>query len=103
MRCVLSGKLLEGRLFVFDSFELDEPKTKLLAQKLEEHGLSNALFVDGEEFHDSPNFFLASKNLPWINLVSGLRANVVELLRRENVVLSRRAVEHLEQRLLIHS
>jgi len=102
MRSVLSGKLLEGRLWIFEDFELEHAKTQLLFQRLEELGIRNALFVDGEEFHDSPEFFQASKNIPWMQLVSGLRANVVEILRRENVVLSRRALQHLEKRLLVH-
>ena len=35
IRCVLSGKLLEGRLWVFEDFSIEEAKTKSLAAKLE--------------------------------------------------------------------
>ena len=99
MRSLLSGKLLEGRLTIVDNLNLTEPKTKLLHARLEELGLLNALFVDGEEFHEAPEFLQACKNIPWVQLASGLRANTLDILRRENLVLTRRAVEHLEGRL----
>ena len=99
MKCVLSGKLLEGSLTIVDNLALSDPKTKVLYARLEELGLLNALFVDGEEFHEAPEFLMASKNIPWVQLVSGLRANTLDILRRENLVLTKRAVAHLEDRL----
>jgi len=80
--------------------ELTEGKTKVLHARLEEMGLLNALFVNGDSAHDAPAFMRASKNIPWVHLLSGLRTNVVELLRRQDVVLTKQAVQHFEKRLL---
>jgi len=97
---LISSQLLEGRLTVVDNLSLADPKTKLLHARLEELGLLNSLVVDGEEFHEAPDFLRACKNIPWVQLVSGLRANTLDILRRENLVLTKRAVAHLEDRLL---
>jgi len=101
MRCVLSAKLLEGRLVIMADLDLDEPKTRLLHQRLEELDVTNAVFVSGGETHEAPDFFRSSKNIPWVELESGLRANVLGLLKREKVVLTLSAVEHLQERLLM--
>ena len=42
---ILSQLAREGRLAVVDSFTLDAPKTKLLAQKVKSMGLDNVLII----------------------------------------------------------
>jgi len=100
LRCVLSAKLLEGRLTVIEDLNVEVPKTKLLAEQLDALGLHNAIFVDGEEQHEAESFLQASKNIHSIELFSGLHANCYDILRRENLVLTKRAVDHLEHRLM---
>jgi large subunit ribosomal protein L4 len=95
--CALSDKLREGRLIVLDEARLEQPKTKLLAQHLAQLGISSALVVTGGE--PERNFVLASRNLPRVVVMPQIGANVYDILRHETLVLTRDAVELLQERL----
>jgi large subunit ribosomal protein L4 len=97
MRCALSAKAAEGKLVVLDAATLGEGKTKLLKQRLDALGLANALIVGGAEIQD--NFARAARNLPHIDVLPSIGANVYDILRRDTLVLTREAVEQLEARL----
>ena len=98
LKCALSSKAREGKLFVLDNLALDEPRTKMLAQRLLGLGLDSALFIDAEAGPER-NFALACRNLPLIDLLPAAGANVYDILRRDALVLTRGAVERLEARL----
>ena len=74
----------------------EEAKTKALAARLANLGLSNALVVDGSEI--DANFRLASRNIPAIDLLPVEGLNVYDILRREKLVLTKSAVTALEER-----
>jgi large subunit ribosomal protein L4 len=97
LRMALSSKLAEGKLVVLDAASLAEPKTKQLATALGKHGWSSTLIIDGEGFER--NFALAARNLPAVQLLPSLGANVYDILRRDVLVLTRAAVRSLEERL----
>ena len=60
-------------------------------------GISSAVIISGEEVDVS--FDLAARNLPTIDVLPQQGINVYDILRRDTLVLSRDAVEHLEARL----
>ena len=60
LRCILSELNRQERLVVVEGFELEEPKTKALIQKLAQFDLSEALIVTEDV---SENLYLASRNL----------------------------------------
>jgi large subunit ribosomal protein L4 len=97
MRCALSSKAAEGKLIVLDAATLDEGKTKLLKQRLDAMGLENALIVGGAQIEE--NFLRAARNLPFVDVLPSIGANVYDILRRDTLVLTREAVEQLEARL----
>jgi len=97
MRCALSSKAAEGKLVVLDGATLAEGKTKLLKQRLDALGLANALIVGGAQLDE--NFSRAARNLPFIDVLPAIGANVYDILRRDTLVLTREAVEQLEARL----
>ncbi len=97
LRCALSGKLREGRLLVLDKAALEEPRTRLLARRLAALGLESAIFVTGGE--PERNFALASRNLPGIQVLPQIGANVYDILRYETLVLTEDAVQLLQERL----
>jgi large subunit ribosomal protein L4 len=97
MRCALSAKAAEGKLVVLDAATLAEGKTKLLKQRLDAMGLENALIVGGAEIEE--NFARAARNLPFVDVLPSIGANVYDILRRDTLVLTREAVEQLEARL----
>jgi large subunit ribosomal protein L4 len=97
MRCALSSKAAEGKLIVLDAMTLNEGKTKLLKQRLDAMGLENALIVGGAQIEE--NFLRAARNLPFVDVLPSIGANVYDILRRDTLVLTREAVEQLEARL----
>jgi len=97
LRTALSTKAADGKLIVLDSAELAEGKTKLLVQRLSKLGLSSVLFIDGEQVNTS--FALAARNIPLVDVLPEMGANVYDILRRDTLVLTKAAVERLEARL----
>lgn len=93
----LSSKQADGKLVVLDSLKLAEAKTKDLAKRLGKLGWESALVIDGPEA--DVNFVRAARNIPGIDVLPQQGANVYDILRRDVLVLTRAAVEHLEARL----
>jgi large subunit ribosomal protein L4 len=93
----LSSKRADGKLVVLDAAKLDQPKTKELAKRLGKLGWSSALVIDGPEV--DANFARAARNIPGIDVLPQQGANVYDILRRDVLVLTRAAVQHLEARL----
>ncbi len=96
LRHALSAKLRDESLIVVDELAAKEAKTKKLTGSLEKLGLSNALFIGGPEL-DS-NFKLAAQNIPNVDVLPVQGINVYDILRRGTLVLSKAAVEALEER-----
>jgi len=91
---ILSQLAREGRLVVVESFTLDAPKTKLLAQKVKSMGFDNVLIVtDGVD----ENLLLSSRNLPNVNVCAASHADPVSLIRHAHVVLTRPAMAKFEE------
>jgi len=97
LKVALSAKAAEGKLVVLEKASVPSPKTKELAARLSKLNLANALFIDGAEL--DVNFALASRNLPFIDVLPSQGANVYDILRRDTLVLTKDAVLALEARL----
>jgi large subunit ribosomal protein L4 len=91
---ILSQLAREERLAVVDTFTLDSPKTKLLAQKLKNMGLENVLIITDTV---DENLMLSSRNLPDVNIVTVANADPVSLIRHDKVIVTRSAVAKLEE------
>lgn len=96
LRHALSAKLRAENLIIVDDLAAVEAKTKLLAGNLETLGLTNALIIGGAEV--DANFALAAKNIPNVDVLPVQGINVYDILRRGTLVLSKAAVEALEER-----
>jgi large subunit ribosomal protein L4 len=97
LRSALSAKRAEGKLVVVDDISASSPKTKDLAAKLAKLGWGRALIIAGPAIDE--NFRRAAANVPNLDLLPQQGANVYDILRRDTLVLTRAAVEHLEARL----
>ena len=96
LRHALSAKAKAAELIVLDRAELAEPKTKAARAALEKLGVDNALIVDGAEL--SETFARAARNIPGIDVLPVQGINVYDILRRHKLVLTRAAVEALQER-----
>jgi large subunit ribosomal protein L4 len=96
LKTALSSKQAEGKLVVVDSLG-EAAKTKELARAFAALGWTSVLVIDGPEIHDGVR--RAAANLKGVDLLPQQGANVYDILRRDTLVLTRAAVEHLEARL----
>jgi large subunit ribosomal protein L4 len=97
LKMALSAKARAGELIVLDKAVLDEPRTKALADAAERLGWSKALVIDGPELDG--NFARAARNLPAVQVLPSIGANVYDILNHKTLVLTRAGVEALEARL----
>lgn len=97
LRTALTSKQKEGKLVVLDKAALTSPKTGALAKQFEALGWNSVLIIDGPELDQ--NFARAARNLPGIDVLPQQGANVYDIMRRDTLVVTRDAVQHLEARL----
>ena len=97
LKIALSVKAADGKLVVLQDTALDEAKTKPLAERFGQLGWSSVLVVDGEAINQ--NFARAARNIPGIDVVPQIGANVYDILRRDTLALTKDAVQALEARL----
>jgi large subunit ribosomal protein L4 len=91
---ILSQLAREERLAVVENFTVDAPKTKLLAQKLKGMGLDKVLIITDAM---DENLGLASRNLPFVTVVTVAGADPVSLIRADKVIVTRGAVTKIEE------
>jgi len=96
LKMALSAKARDG-LVVVDSLELSDAKTKAVAETFGKNGWSGkVLVIDGEAVESG--FKRAAGNLPGVNVLPAVGANVYDILKHDTLVLTRAAVEKLEAR-----
>ncbi len=96
LRMALSSKAKDG-LIVVDSLDLDDAKTKTLKGQFDKAGYAGkVLFIDGESVNEG--FARAAGNLPGINVMPAIGANVYDILKHDTLVLTKDAVQQLEAR-----
>jgi large subunit ribosomal protein L4 len=96
LKLALSAKAKASSLIVVDELTLAEAKTRTLAANLAKLGLTNALVIGGAEVDQ--NFSRAAANIPNIDVLPVQGINVYDILRRGTLVLSKAAVEAIEER-----
>ena len=94
MASIFSQLVREGRLAVVDSIKIEAPKTKLLAAKLKAMNLQSVLVISDEV---DDNLYLASRNLPNVQILDVNHADPVSLIHYRNVILTRKAVAKFEE------
>ena len=96
LKHALSAKRAEGSLIVIDEAKLGEAKTKSVIEAFSKLNIANALIVDASI---DENFGLAARNVPGVDVLPVIGANVYDILRKDKLVLTKAAVEGLEARL----
>ena len=97
LRCALSAKAQGGQLVVVEDLHVSSLKTRELAERLVTLGWTSTLIVGGAILEE--DFVRAARNIKNITVLPQQGANVYDILRRDVLVLTREAVQHLEERL----
>jgi len=96
IRSMLSELARTDRLVVTDSISLEAPKTRLLANQLKSWSLEKVLIV--VEATDE-KLFLASRNLPYVEVLEVTALNPLALASYDKVLMTVAAVKRIEERL----
>jgi large subunit ribosomal protein L4 len=96
LRTALSFLKKEGRLFVVDAMTSSEGKTKDLASSLKKFGVNKAVLVDSKA---DAKFGRASRNLAKYRYYGVEGLNVYDLLKYDNVLLTKASVATIVEKL----
>lgn len=97
LRSALSSKASEKKLIVLDDVKAKSHKTKEMAATLKGLNLTSALFIfDGDL---DTNFSRAVSNIPHMDVLPQGGANVLDILKHDQLVLTKQAAKDLEARL----
>ena len=93
--CAIISELnRQDRLKIVDSFDIDQPKTKLLISKLKEMDIAHPLIVT-ENGTDA--LYLAARNLPYVQVRDVQGLDPVALVGAEYVIMTAEAVKKVEE------
>lgn len=97
LKTALSAKQAEGSLKIIDDATLGKMKTKALAASFKKMGISHALIIGGASVDEA--FAKAARNVKHIDVLPSAGANVYDIIRHAQLVLTKDAVKQLEERL----
>ncbi len=93
LRSIFSELARQDRLVVVEAFDVDEPKTKALVEKLEELGMREVLILT-EEVNE--NLYLSARNLHKVDVRDAAGLDPVSLIRYEKVMVTVAALRKIE-------
>jgi large subunit ribosomal protein L4 len=96
LKTALSAKQAEGRLVVLKEASLKDGKTRELTAAFAELGWSKPLIVDREV---NEAFARAARNIKHVDVLPTVGVNVYDILRHKELVLTKAAVDALQERL----
>ena len=97
LKHALSAKAAAGELIILDTASMAEGKSSMLAKAIKELGWKRVLIIDGAELNE--NFVLAARNIEGIDVLPSMGANVYDILKRDQLVITKAGIEALEARL----
>ncbi|PZO66066.1 MAG: 50S ribosomal protein L4 [Pseudoxanthomonas suwonensis] len=95
MSAILSELNRQGRLTLVEAFEIDTPKTAGLIARLKDLQVGKRPLIVTEEAND--NLFLASRNIPYVQVRDVQGLDPVALVGADTVVITTDAVKKIEE------
>lgn len=95
IRSALSSKVNASELVVLDQLKLEKPKTKDMVQVLKNLGVNRKALVVTDQLED--NAILSARNIPGVKLISADGLNVLDVLYHDKLILTRGAVNRVEE------
>jgi large subunit ribosomal protein L4 len=92
---IFSKLVQDGRLSVVDSLGIEAPRTKALAGKLKNYGISDRVLIIDSVVDD--NLWLSARNMHHVLVLEPHQADPVSLVRYDRVLMTREAVKSLEE------
>lgn len=92
-KTALSSKAANKQLIIVDAATTKSHKTKAMAEALNKMSVTNAVIVTGKDI--DANFDRATNNIPCIDVFDVNGANVYDIMRRDQLILTKEAVDAL--------
>lgn len=94
MVSALSSKVRDNEIVVIDSLELAAPKTKTMVSLLKALNVKKTLIVTAES---NENAYKSARNIEGVAIIPVNNINVYDLLKYENLVITKDAVSKIEE------
>ncbi|VFP80389.1 50S ribosomal protein L4 [Candidatus Erwinia haradaeae] len=94
MKSILSELIRQDRLLLVKKFLIEEPKTRLLLDKLQKMSLSNVLIV---LYSIEVNLLLASRNLHTVKVCHAAGIDPISLISYKKVIITADAMKKIEE------
>jgi large subunit ribosomal protein L4 len=95
LRCVLSAKAGDGEMKVLEAWNLEEPKTKKMAEILASLGAANSALIVTPEPEE--NVIKSARNIPDIKTMPVNVINVLDVLSHKVLLITEEAVRRAEK------
>jgi len=94
LNCIFNELLKRERLFLSDSLNFAEKKTKLGKELLDRLKINNALFISTE---NNAYVFFALRKIKNISVIDYKDINPHILMKHDNIVIDKNVLEHIEK------
>ena len=94
----LSKKNLDKKLFILEDVKKEVKKTKDINKFLQKNNLSNILIISDED--SLKNINKSARNIKDLKLIKHEGANIYDLLKYKNVILTSTSVKKIQERIL---
>jgi large subunit ribosomal protein L4 len=96
IRSVLSRKLQDGEILFLDRLQIEQPKTRLVAQLLRSLQLGGKVLVVLDRHQ--PDVLQAARNIPGLFVTYVDMLNAYDLTAAQSLLVTQAAVEKIEER-----
>lgn len=97
----LSSKVKDKELIVLDKLELEEPKTKLMANILEKLLKKKKKSILIATSKKDEKIIRANRNIPYVKTIAADSLNIVDLLSFKHLLLDKEAIKKIEKTYVI--
>ncbi len=94
MKSALTSKVQENEMIVLDNLNFDMPKTKEVVKMLNAFEVKKTLIVVTES---NENVYKSARNIPGVAVVPVNNINVYDILKYENLMITKEAVSKIEE------
>lgn len=99
LRMALTAKCWEGQLALMEEIHLNRPKTKEALRLLEGVGFDGKVLILVSREEDTMPVRKSFSNIPWAKCLPAGGANVYDLLKYEDLLVTKGALAELQERL----
>jgi large subunit ribosomal protein L4 len=95
IKSALSSKVVDNQIIVLDQLSLSQPKTKDISKLLNNLKVTRKALVVTADFDN--NVALSARNIPGVKFVSAEGINVLDVIKHDQLIITKDAVAKVEE------